>query len=325
MSRIIDCVFVPIEPYTELGRRNRSASECFEFCREVRDFAYYLALRGFRDEEMPKPLIHVSRVTRLVDSTTVFDDIFQFFDSINWSQEFVEETIAALRVMGADAHAIFLSTLHSYVESIRSTTAALNNNEFYEVIARATEDHISADLLQQRYGSFWVDGDQDWERRWYSICLHAVTYIDGWTILKRVPRDTYYADISSYFASKPEIVQRLRELENARPWEQRYIEGAMRRLGHKRLQYTIFGKKTDKLWSWIFQTEQVYAFAVFDQGEMVIYHRDTDQVLAREPIPELLSGASRSEPEMTPRELPPNTHVKVPGHGLTHRLDDPMG
>jgi hypothetical protein len=101
MSRSIDSVFVPIEPFTELGRRDRSPEERFKFCQEVRDVAYPLALRSFRDDEMPKSLIHVSRVTRLVDSTTVYDDIFQFFVSIRWSREFVEEAITALRVIGA--------------------------------------------------------------------------------------------------------------------------------------------------------------------------------------------------------------------------------
>jgi hypothetical protein len=221
VSEIIDCVIVSTEPYTEPGRSNRSAEECRQYCEDVHTFVFRLTDLGFRDDDMPRPLLHVYRVTELVYRSEPVDDVLDFLIEIKWSKTLVEETINALEEIGADAHARFLTDVHQYLQSREYKPPTRKNvDEICEVIEKATEDQLSADILQQRYGNFGVDGDSDWERRLYSICLHAVNYMDGWTNIKRVPGGAHNdAELEKYFASRPEIVRRLKEIEkeNARP------------------------------------------------------------------------------------------------------------
>jgi hypothetical protein len=333
MPQIIDCVFVSTEPYTELGRGDRSPEECRRFCLDVNSYATHLELLGFRDDEMPRPLIHVYRVSELVIRTEPVDDILDFFIHIKCSQTLVEETISALEEIGADAHARFLTSVNSYLKSIQYKLTTSNVDEIHKAIAKATQDHLSSDILQQRYGNFGVDGDDDGERRLYSICLDAIKYLERRTNLKRVPDGAHnQEELNRYFASKPAIVLRLKEIENARPWEQLYIERAMRGLGCKLLQFGRFLRDDDKHWSWHFWTDQGRGFAIFDQAEMIIFRTgmpevffraDNPVVWTREAIPELLSGAPRNEPEIAPSEVPASTTMAMPGTERTRRLDLP--
>jgi len=174
-------------------------------------------LLGFRNDEMPRSLIHVYRVTELVMRTEPVDDVVDFLVEVEWSQALVEETIEALDEIGADAHARFLTALHLYLKGIQYKPPK-NLDEIYKVIAKATEDHLSSDILQKRYGNFGVNGDR--ERRLYSICLHAVEYMEGWTNIERVPGGAHNeTELQKYFASEPAILQRLEEIEknNSRP------------------------------------------------------------------------------------------------------------
>jgi hypothetical protein len=220
MSQIIDCIFVSTEPFTEQGRHQRSPEECFRYCLDVDIYATRLSLFGFRDNEVPKPLIHVHRVTELVLRTEPCDDIVDFFVEIKWSQAVVEETIDALQEIGADAHARFLSALHHHLKSREYKVKRSDLDQIYEVAAKAAQNHLSANVLQERYGNFGVDGDDDLDRRWRSICLQAVRYMDGWTNIKRVPNGAHNdAELKKYFDARPEILQRLKEIEkeNSRP------------------------------------------------------------------------------------------------------------
>lgn len=333
MSEIIDCVFVSTEPFTELGRADRSPEDCSRFCLDVNIYATYLEILGFRDDEMPRPVIHVYRVSELVIRTEPLNDILDFFTHIKCSPTRVEETINALQEIGADAHARFLTSVNRCLESIQYELTKSNLDEIYEAIAKATEDHLSSDIMQQRYGNFGVDDDGDWERRLYSICLHAVKYIEARTNLRRVPHGAHNEEeLNKYFASKPAIVQRLKEIENARPWEQRHIERAMRGLGCKLLQFGRFLKDDDEHWSWHFWTDQGQGFAIFDQAEMTIFRvgnpkvfirADNPEVWTREVIPELLSGAPRNEPDIAPSDVPANTTMAMPGTERTLKLDLP--
>ncbi len=75
------------------------------------------------------------------------------------------------------------------------------------------EEHLSEDILERRYGEFAIDGD-DTDRKWRSICLEAVRYMEGWTNIKRIPKGPHNdAELQKYFASKPAIVQRLKQIE----------------------------------------------------------------------------------------------------------------
>jgi hypothetical protein len=220
MSQIIDCIFVSTEPFTEPGRCDLSPEECFRFCLGVNLYATRLSLFGFRDDEMPRSLIHVHRVTELVLQTEPCDDIVDFLVEIKWSQVRVEETIKALEQIGADAHARFLTALHHCLKSFEYKVKREDLDQIYEVIAKAAEDYLSAEILETHYGDFGVNGDDDLDRRWRSICLQAVRYMDSWTNIKRVPNGAHNdAELQRYFDSRPAIVERLKEIEkdNSRP------------------------------------------------------------------------------------------------------------
>lgn len=210
MSELIDCVFVSAEPFTELGRSDRSPQECFEFCLEVNIYAERVAEFGFRDQDMPKPLIHVHRVTELVLRSEPIDDLEDFLIEIKWSKVVVEETIEALVAIGADHHARFLATVHEHLMGLNYAIKRSKLASIRDVIANAADEHISVDALEQRYGKFGVsdEGDPD---RWCSICLQAVRYMDGWTNIKRVPGGPTDAELKEYFNSRLEIARRSKE------------------------------------------------------------------------------------------------------------------
>lgn len=247
MSRIIDGVVA--------GHIIRSPEQYERYFGDVSSFVHHLALLGFRDDELPRPISHASRIQRLVEMASPLDDIVNFFMDIRWSQTVVEETIYALNEMGAEAHARLLGTLHSYLSSIGYATAYLTTDVFCEavekankdpnfaqlneIIERAIEDCISSDVLQRRYGNFSVGGDQDWNCHWYLIYLHAINYLINWTNLKRVPQTPSDADLTKYFLSNPASAQRLKEIENASPWELPGIECTMERLGRNLLKFQL--------------------------------------------------------------------------------------
>jgi ankyrin repeat protein len=186
MSQIIDCVLVSAEPYTELDRRNRSIEECRRFCLDADIFATHLLRFGFRDDELPRPLVHIYRATELVIRTEPLDDIVDFLIEIKWSQPVVEETIVALEAIGADAHARFLAALHRYLTSVHYDANSLDLDELNKVIAEELENHLADDFLEQRYGEFDAD-----DRKWQSICFHGAKYMERWTNIKRVPQGPY--------------------------------------------------------------------------------------------------------------------------------------
>jgi hypothetical protein len=220
MPQMIDRIFVSTEPFTEQGRGVRSPEECFQYCLQVSLNADRFLLLGFRADEMPKPLIHVHRATELVLRSEPSDDIVDFFIEIEWSAAIVEETIGALEAIGANEHARFLAALHQYLMGRGYSVKRSDIDEINEVVAQAAQDHLSPEILQKRYGNFGVDGDNDLDRRWRTICLQAVKYMDGWTNIVRVPDGAHNdAELQKYFESKPEIAQRLSEIEkeNSRP------------------------------------------------------------------------------------------------------------
>jgi len=211
MTEIIDCVFVSAEPFTEPGRRDRSPEDCFRYCQEVSVYADRLAQFGFAEHEVPKPLLHVHRATELVLRTEPMDDLEDFLREIKRSQAVVEQTIEALAAIGANEHADFLATVHRHLASFGYDIDRSRLDSIREVIAAAAEQHLSADALERRYGSFGVDHDgDDLDRRWRSICLQATNYMDGWTNIKRIDRGPWNkAELDAYFASRLELARRL--------------------------------------------------------------------------------------------------------------------
>lgn len=209
MPEIIDCVFVSDEPYTEPGRRDWTPSECYRFCLEVHSYAERAAEFGFADHEMPKPLIHVHRATEVAYRSESFDDLEDFLSHIEWSSVLVEETIEALQVIGADEHAHFVATVHDYLKDLGYKIGP-NMDGIRDVIGKAFAEHLSADALQKRYGDFGVDDEgDDLDRRWYSICLQAVRYMDGWTNIKRIPDGSHnQVELEKYFQSRLEFARR---------------------------------------------------------------------------------------------------------------------
>jgi ankyrin repeat protein len=211
MTEIIDSIFVSAESFTEAGRRDRSPEDCFRYCREVSVYADRLVQFGFAEHEVPKPLLHVHRATELVVRTEPMDDLEDFLSEIKWSKAVMEQTIEALTAIGADDHAGFLATVHAHLAGLGYDIKRSRLGSIREVIAAAAEQHLSADALERRYGSFGVadDGD-DLDRRWRSICLQATNYMDGWTNVKRIAGGPWNeAELGAYFASRLELARRL--------------------------------------------------------------------------------------------------------------------
>jgi ankyrin repeat protein len=212
MSQLIDCIFVSTNPYTVQGRGDRSPEDCFRFCMEVSLYAERAAEFGFGDHEMPKPLIHVHRATEVAYRSESLDDLEDFFNHVEWSEVTIKETIEALRVIGADDHARLLATMDDYLKSLEYTVGRSNLTRVRNAIDNAVKEHLSASVLQARYGDFGVEGDSDLDRRWRSICLQAARYMDNWTNIKRVPDGPYnQAELKKYFDSKLELARRFKE------------------------------------------------------------------------------------------------------------------
>jgi len=209
MSPLVDCIFVSTEPYTIQGRDDRSPDDCYRFCKEVSLYAERAAAFGFGDHQVPRPLIHVHRATEIPYRSESFDDLGDFFEHIEWSEVTIKETIEALRAIGADEHAILLAAVDDYLKGLNYKVRGSNLERVRNFVERAVSDHLSAEILQARYGNFGVDEDSDWERRWYSICLQAARYIDGWTNVKRVPDGPHNtAELKKYFESRLEVARR---------------------------------------------------------------------------------------------------------------------
>jgi len=220
MSQLIDCIFVSTEPYTEQGRRDPTPEECYRFCKEVSLYAERAMGFGFRDHEMPKPLIHVHRATEVVYRSEAIDDLEDFLKHIEWSKVVVEETIEALEVIGANDHARFLAAVHNYLKRLGYKIDPSNMDPIRDAIAKAAKRHISAAVLQKSYGNFGVSGDDDLDRRWRSICLQTVRYMDSWTNFKRIPDGPYnQAELKKYFESRLELARSRKgvEQESAHP------------------------------------------------------------------------------------------------------------
>ena len=213
MPQVIDSVIVSTESYIEPGRQDLSAEECYRFCMDVDVYATLLKEIGFRDYELPRPLIHIFRITEVVIGAEACDDILDFLENINWSKRLVEETIQALEEIGADFHARFLSAVHLYLKNIRYEPKRLNLDKITKVIEKAHEDFMPDNVLQQRYPNF----DEE-DRRWHSICYHGVKYMEGWTNIKAVVGGAHNrSELQKYFRSKPRIIRRLKEIKRNDP------------------------------------------------------------------------------------------------------------
>src|SRR5713101_6970060 len=220
MSQFIDCIIVSTEPYTVQGRDDRSPEECYRFCMEVSLFAERAAAFGFGDHQMPKPLIHVHRATEVPYRSESQDDLGDFFNHIEWSEVTIKETIEALRAIGAHEHARLLSTVDDFLKGFNYKVGGSNLKRVRSAIENAIDEHLSARVLQARYGDFGVEEDSDWKRRWYSICLHATRYIDGWTNIRRVPDGPYNeAELTKYFDSRLDLARRLSQAKTEIPDE----------------------------------------------------------------------------------------------------------
>jgi hypothetical protein len=212
MPQLIDCIIVSTEPYTVQGRGDRSPEDCYRFCMEVFVYAERAAAFGFGDHQMPKPLIHVHRATEVVYRSESHDDLGDFFHQIEWSEVKTKETIEALCAIVADEHARLLAAIDNYLKGLDYKIRESNLKRVRGAVDNAVKEHLSADVLQARYGDFGVEGDSDWGRRWYSICLQAARYMDGWTNIKRVPDGPYNeTELKKYFESRLELARHLTE------------------------------------------------------------------------------------------------------------------
>jgi ankyrin repeat protein len=212
MSQLIDCIIVSTEPYTMPGRGDRSCEDCYRFCMEVSVYAEFAANFGFGDHEMPKPLIHVHRATEVVYRSESQDNLVDFFNQIEWSQITIKETIEALRAIGAEEHERLLAAIDVYLTGLDYKVREPNLKQVSGFIDKAVKEHLSAELLQARYGDFGVEDDSDWGRRWYSICYQAAKYMDGWTNVKRVSGGPFNeAELKRYFESRLALARQLKE------------------------------------------------------------------------------------------------------------------
>jgi uncharacterized protein len=136
-----------------------------------------------------------------------------FLVDIKWSPALVQETINSLEKIGAKLHARFLTAVHLYLKSIQYEPKHSTLDEIHKVTEKLVHEILSDDVLANLYPNFQPD-----ERKWTSICYHSAKYMEGQSNIKRVPGGAHNrAELRKYFLSKPELIERLKEIKKDDP------------------------------------------------------------------------------------------------------------
>lgn len=212
---IIDRVFVPDEPHNVLGSDARSPRQHYLSCLDANIYAETLLLMGFREVELPESLLHVHRAMELVLKTEPLGDVSDWLVGIEFSRPTLEKTIDALHVIGASPYAHLIEAVSAYFQAIQYDLGYLDVNTLIEVIEAAEARCISEPILESKYAAFRAKCGDEIERRWYSICWLAVRYLEASAPIQTVPKGDYEGSLNTYFASRPSIVERLKEIEAA--------------------------------------------------------------------------------------------------------------
>jgi hypothetical protein len=298
-------------------RPQRTFDECVELVGSVQQFAYLMAKRLVRDDEMPRNLILVSRVNYFVGQV-LNGDVQQFLHNTQYSYVFTSDLIEALRTVGAVEHAEVMAQISAFIEKGRSEKGAIEQDKLAELKKRLEAEHLSNAKLNSRYP--WAkQAEWNWGDRWSAPIYLCARYIDSWRSLRIVPDKAYQMELDQLAKRIPDLERRQKAREDARPWEKKAIERLMK-LGEAKIYYTAFSAriwKEKKYWCWNFTTTPGQSGghhqAMFVDGELIVFMGKTDEILARAPAPECAVGSAvaRNEPGQAPDGLHPNLILKI--------------
>ena len=274
----------------------------------ITGFAHSLWERHFRDTEMPIEAINVSRVNRLVGEVCN-GGIWQFVQNTGWNKYIVEGTRSGLKAVGAEEHlAVFDGAAEMIEDANTNHDGKLDLNVFDAKVKRLEAEFFSDAKLTRRLPQT-VDASWTWGERWEVARLLSSRYIDHLKNIRVVGPQRYEAELDKLMSAIPDLEARRTARADARPWEKKTIERVMTAKGLDHVWYTAFSTRTHggkTLWCWNFTVGttpgQGHHQAIFADGEVIVYHGDTDDIVARAPCPEAAedSTAERTEPDREP-------------------------
>jgi hypothetical protein len=165
-----------------------------------------------------------------------------------------------------------------------------------------------------------VDDSWKWGDRWQCAQLLSARYIAGWRDVQRVPAAAYPAALDRLAAAVPDLAARRQAREDARPWEKKAIDRLVAQAGLAHVWYTGFGArlhKGRKVWCWNFTVGktpgQGHHQAIFVDGEAIMFKGTTDEIVARQPAPQVVpgSGVARNEPPGEPGAEGRNIFIQI--------------
>jgi Domain of unknown function (DUF4375) len=286
---------------------------------QVTQFAYDLSLRHIRDDEMPENVINVSRVNYLIGQI-LNGGFLQFVHNSKWDKNFVADVRRGLAAIGATEHlAVFDGAAQIIDEAYKRDDGKLDAARFRASLDELEREHLSDSKLSQRL-DMDVDDSWTWEERWQIAQVMNAVYIGTWENVRRLPLADYKQALDRIVAGIPDLKERRKEYEAARPWEKRTIDRFVAQIDLDYVWYTTFTEREyndRKVWCWNFVVGRTigegHYQAIFVDGEAIIFKGDTDEVVARLPAPESASGSgvARNEPEGQPGARHPNLALLI--------------
>lgn len=307
------------------GVRRDQFIQCLDLVWEVQKVAYWMSRRFVRDEEMPRPLMHVTRIAYFID--TAFDYRWErFLGEEQCVKSLTAEFTEALEIVGAAEHADLVREIGAYSVAISRNISDQERvfDMCQDEILRLRDVHLSASKLDRRYpevcGKWEERPDELHDLRWSAPVFLCARYIDSLPIFRRVATEIYAAELDHLVDAIPEIAARRREYEASREWEKKAIERVMG-TNEDTTNYTLFGIRHWKgrgNWEWNFGTwngsDWIHHSAVFVDGEIIVFEGATNKVVTSAAAPECAVGShvpSNAPSEPPPGQLGFNTRYKI--------------
>jgi hypothetical protein len=268
---------------------------------------------------MPENVINVSRVNYLIGQI-LNGGFLQFVHNSKWDKNFISDVRRGLAAIGATEHlAVFDGAAQIIDEAYKRDDGKLDAARFRAWLDELEREHLSDSKLCQRL-DMDVDDSWTWEERWQIAQVMNAVYIGTWENVRRLPLADYKQALDRIVADIPDLKERLKEYEAARPWEKRIINQFAAQIDLDYVWYTTFTEREyndRKVWCWNFVVGRTigegHHQAIFVDGEAIIFKGDTDEVVARLPAPESASGSgvARNEPEGQPGARHPNLALLI--------------
>ncbi len=285
---------------------------------EVTGFAYDLSVRHIRDDEMPAKVINVSRVNFLVGEV-LNGGFLQFVHNSRWDRNFLAGVRRGLAAIGAKEHLAVFEGASRIVDEAYANGGKLDTSKFKATVDQLERKKFSNLKLTWRTG--WIVGNNwTWGERWQCAQILSARYIEKWQGVRHLPRPDYEAALDRIAARIPDLAVRRQEAEGARPWEKNVIERLVAQAFLSDIWYTSFSTREyngKKVWCWNFTVGktpgQGHHQTIFVDGEAIMFKGNTDQVVARRPVPEASpgSGVVSNAPEMEPGTQHPNLLLTI--------------